>query len=91
MEDIDGIGNWVLLVMATAALISMIAAYLSCNIVNSELYSYGLNFNYSWAIPYWNAIATVFAMSWVSIIAAIAFQIYRIITIRKDQKQNAEE
>lgn len=89
MADIDGIGNWVLLIMATAAFISMIAAYLSYNIVNNDLYAYGLNFNYAWAIPYWNATATVFVMAWVNIIAAIAFQIYRIITIRKDKKQKA--
>ena len=91
MEDIDGLGNWVLLVMAAAAFISMVAAYLSFNIVNNELYLYGLNFNYGWAIPYWNATTIIFVMSWISIIAAIAFQIYRIRTIRKDKTQNAEE
>jgi hypothetical protein len=91
MEHIDAVGNWVLLVMAAAAFISMAAAYLSFNIVNNELYLYGLNFNYGWAIPYWNATAIIFVMSWVSIIAAITFQIYRITTIRKDKTQNAEE
>jgi hypothetical protein len=91
MDDIDGLGNWVLLVMAAAACISMAAAYLSFNIVNNELSLYGLNFNYGWAIPYWNATAIIFVMSWVSIIAAITFQIYRIRTIRKDKMQNAEE
>ena len=91
MEHIDALGNWVLLVMAAAAVISMAAAYLSYNIVNNELHLYGLNFNYGWAIPYWNATAIIFVMSWISIIAAIIFQTYRIITLRKDKTQNAEE
>jgi hypothetical protein len=91
MEGIDGLGNWIVLVMAAAAFISMAAAYLSFNIVNNELQLYGLNFNYSWAIPYWNATAIIFVMSWISIIAAIIFQTYRIITLRKDKTQNAEE
>jgi hypothetical protein len=91
MEHIDALGNWVLLVMAAAACISMAAAYLSFNIVNNELSLYGLNFNYGWAIPYWNVTAIIFVMSWVSIIAAITFQIYRITIIRKDKAQNAEE
>lgn len=90
MRGIDGIGNWVLVIMAAASLISIFAAFNLYNIVSHDLYSYGLQFNYGWAIPYWNTIATVFVMSWVSIIAAIAFQIYRIRTIRKDEAQNAD-
>ncbi len=86
---IEGIGNWVLLAMAAASLISMIAAFSVYNIVSNDLYKYGLQFSYGWAIPYWNAIGTVFAMAWLNIIAAIAFQVYRIITIRKEEAQSA--
>jgi hypothetical protein len=91
MRIIDGIGNLVLLLMAAASFISMIAAFSLDSIVSNDLSSYGLQFSYSWAIPYWNTIGTIFAMTWLSIIAAIAFQIYRIITIRKDEKQSASE
>ena len=89
MRIIDGIGNWVLVIMAAASFVSMIAAFILYSIVSNDLPSYGLQFNYSWAIPYWNSIATVFVMSWVSITAAIVFQIYRIRTIKKDEAQVA--
>jgi hypothetical protein len=88
---IDGIGNWVLLAMAAASLISMIAAFSVYSVVENDLYRYGLQFSYGWAIPYWNAIGTIFAMAWLNIIAAIAFQVYRIITIRKEESQSAYE
>jgi hypothetical protein len=88
---IDGIGNWVLLIMAAASLILIIAAFSLESIVSQDLSRYGLQFSYDWAIPYWNTIGTIFAMEWLKIIAAVAFQIYRIITIRKEEKQSASE
>ena len=91
MRGLDGIGNWVLLIMAAASLVSMIAALCVNDIISHDLTSYGLRFSYGWAIPYWNAIGTVFAMAWLSIIVAIAFQIYRIRTIRKDERQSVKE
>jgi hypothetical protein len=81
----QGIGNLVLVIMAAASLISMIAAFSADMIVNGDLYSYGLNFNYGWSIPFENAMKIIFAMGWLNIIAAIAFQIYTIRTIRKDE------
>jgi len=91
MRGINGIGNLVLVIMAAASLISMIAAISLERIVSHDLYSYGLQFSYRWAIPYWNTIGTVFVMAWLNIIAAVAFQIYRIRTIRKEEKQSANE
>jgi len=91
MRGIDGIGNWILIAMATASLISMIAAISLENLVSQNLYAYGLQFNYGWAIPYWNIIGVIFATAWVNIIATIAFQIYRIRTIRKEEKQSINE
>jgi hypothetical protein len=88
---IEGIGNWVLLSMAAASLVSMIAAFSVYSIVSNDLYRYGLQFSYGWAISYWNAIGTIFAMAWFSIIAAIAFQVYRIIIIRREEAQIAYE
>jgi hypothetical protein len=88
MRGIDGIGNWVLVIMAAASCISMIAVFSLDTIISQELPSYGLKFNYSWAIPYWNTISLVFVMAWINIIAAIAFQVYRIRVIRKDETQS---
>ena len=90
MRGIDGIGNWVLVIMAAASCISMIAALSLDNIITQLLPTYGLEFSYSWAIPYWNIVALVFIMAWINIVAAIAFQVYRIRTIRKDEIQNNE-
>jgi hypothetical protein len=83
MRTIDGIGNWVLILMALASLVSMIAAFQLDLIVHVDLYSYGLQFSDAWAYPYWTAIRLIFAMSWLSLIAAIAFQIYKTIVMRK--------
>jgi hypothetical protein len=88
MPGIDGIGNWVLIVMAAASLISMIAAFSISWIVSHDLYLYGLQFSYSWAMRYWDTIGTIFAMSWLNIITALAFQVYRIRTIHRDRRQN---
>ena len=91
MRGIDGIGNWVLLIMAAASLVSMIAALGVNGIISNDLTSYGLRFSYGWAIPYWNTIGTVIAMAWVNIIVAIVFQVYRIRTVRKEEIQSAKE
>jgi len=90
MRGIDGIGNWVLVIMAAASCISMIAALTLDSIMSQQLPSYGLQFNYGWAIPYWNTVATIFVMAWINIIAAITFQVYRLRTIRKEETQKAE-
>lgn len=77
MRTIDGLGNWVLILMAVASLVTMIAAFQLDVIVNQELYGYGLQFSDVWAYPYWTAIRLIFAMSWLSIIATVAFQVYK--------------
>src|SRR4030042_1526071 len=91
MRGIDGLGNMVLVIMATASLVTMIAAIILESIVSHDLYSYGLQFSYRWAIPYWNTIGTVFAMAWLNIIAAVVFQVYRIRAVRKEERQSAQE
>ena len=80
MRGIDGIGNWILILMAAASLISMIAVFSLNGIVSNDLSDYGLQFSYNWAIPFWNSIGLIFAMAWLNIIAVIVFQIYRIRT-----------
>jgi len=91
MRGIQGIGNWVLIIMTVASLISMIAALSLEGIISNDLSAYGLQFSYAWAIPYWNTIGIIFLMAWLNIFAAIAFQVYRIRTIRKEERQSAEQ
>ena len=88
MLGIDRIGNWVLVIMALTSLISMIAAFNLDIIVHQDLYSYGLQFSLDWANPYWSVIRIIFAMGWLNIIIAIAFQVYRMKNIRSDENQN---
>ena len=57
------------------------------SIVNEKLYSYGLRFSVDWATQYWTAIRTGFAMSWLVIITAMAFQIY----LTRKAKEKPEE
>ena len=90
MRTIQGLGNYVLLLMASASLASMIAAFRLDMIVNQDLYSYGLQFSSSWALSYWDTIRLIFAMAWLNIIATIVFQIYRIRTIRKAEDQGPD-
>jgi len=91
MRTIDGIGNWVLILMAGASLVSMIAAFQLDLIVNVDLYSYGLQFSDAWAYPYWTAIRLIFAMSWLSLIATIVFQVYKTRVIRSLEAESQEE
>lgn len=87
MRHIDGIGNWVLILMAAASLIIMIAAYSADNIVNQTLYTYGLQFSADWALPYWDTTKTVFVMAWLNIIAAISFQVYRTRIVHSEKNK----
>ena len=91
MRTIDGLGNWVLILMAVASLISMIAAFQLDIIVNQDLYAYGLQFSDVWAYPYWTAIRLIFAMSWLSIIATVAFQVYKTRVMRNLNSEAQEE
>jgi len=74
----------VLVLMATSSLISMISTLKIDAIVHGDLYRYGLQFSYGWALPYWTMTTLVFAMGWFNIIAAVAFQFYVLIYGRKE-------
>lgn len=91
MRTIDGLGNWVLIIMAGASLVSMIAAFQLDVIVNQELYAYGLQFSDVWAYPYWTAIRVIFAMSWLSLIVTIGFQVYKTMVVRSIEREAGED
>jgi hypothetical protein len=57
------------------------------SIINKTLYSYGLQFSAAWATQYWTAIRTGFAISWLVITTAIAFQVY----LTRKNKEKPEE
>jgi len=82
----DGAVSLVLVLVAAFSLFSMIGLLQVDRIVHHDLYRYGLQFNYSWAIPYWTIINVVFAMGWFNIITAIAFQLYLVRQRRKETK-----
>jgi hypothetical protein len=69
----------VLVVVAACSLVSMFALLQVDSIVNESLYSYGLQFSDGWAVPYWSSIRVVFAMGWVTLGVAVAFQVYAVI------------
>lgn len=79
----DGDVSLFLVLTAACSLFSMIGLMQLHRIVNRDLYSFGLQFSYAWAVPYWNIMNFVFAMGWLTIIAAIAFQSYLIMQKRK--------
>jgi len=74
----------VLVLMAVSSLVSMISTFKIDGIVHGDLYSYGLEFSYGWAVPYWTMTTIVFGMGWFNIITAIAFQFYVLIYGRKE-------
>jgi cell division protein FtsN len=76
--------SFLLLLMAASSLVSMISTLKIDHIVHGDLYNYGLQFSYQWAMPYWTMTAIVFAMGWFNIIIAIAFQFYVLIYGRKE-------
>lgn len=81
--------SWVLVLMAASSLFSMVSLLEIDKIVNQDLYRYGLQFSYRWAMPYWTLTKIVFAMGLFNIIAAITFQIYIMAYRRKEAKQTA--
>ena len=77
-----------LVLIAAYSLATMSLLFMIDSIVNEKLYSYGLRFSVDWATQYWTAIRTGFAMSWLVITTAIAFQVY---LTRKTKEKPEEE
>ena len=77
----------VLVIVAASSLISMIGLFQIDRIVNQDLYQYGLEFSYAWAMPYWTITKLIFATGWFNIIAAIAFHLYILAYGQKETQQ----
>lgn len=76
--------SYALLLIAASSLLSMIGLTQIDRIVNHDLYMYGLQFSYGWAIPYWTMTTIVFAVGWFNIILAITFQLYAFLSRRRE-------
>lgn len=73
----------VLILMAAASLFTMFSLTQINYIVHNDLYNYGLQFNYRWAMPYWVFSGIVFGMSWVNISLSIIVTLYIFKKTRK--------
>ncbi len=83
--------NWILLLMAAYSLVTIIVLFRIDTVVNETLYSYGLQFNPSWATLYWTTIRLGFAVSWLVIITAIALQLYFTRKTKETVEERKEE
>jgi len=81
------VASLALVLIAAYSLATMSILFMVDLIVNETLYSYGLQFSADWATQYWTAVRTGFAMSWLVIITAIAFQVY----LARKTKEKPEE
>ena len=79
------IANWIPVVMAACSLASIVGLFQIDALVHQTLYGYGLQFNNAWALPYWDAMRTVFAMTWIVVVASIGLQLYNA-TRKADNK-----
>ncbi len=84
MKTQMGIVSLVLVLMAASSLVSMISILRIDSIVHGDLYDFGLEFSYRWAVPYWTMTTIVFGVGWFNIIASIAFQFYILLYGRKE-------
>jgi hypothetical protein len=87
MKAYMGIVSLVLVLMAASSLVSMFSILRIDSIVHGELYNYGLQFSYRWAVPYWAMTTVVFAVGWFNILTSIAFQFYVLIYGQKETVQ----
>jgi hypothetical protein len=65
--------------LVTVAFLSLLVMLLHNRLdqlVHNVLYTFGLRFSYTWAMPYWVNSAVVIGLSWFNIIAAFALVWY---------------
>jgi hypothetical protein len=83
------VAKWVPVILAACSLASIVGLFQIDSLVNSTLYNYGLQYSADWANPYWDAIRTVFAMTWIVVIASIGLQIYN--ALQKPERKDMIE
>jgi hypothetical protein len=75
----------ILLMMAATSLLIMLSLNQINYIVHGDLYSFGLQFSYRWAMPYWILSGVIFGLSWTNLTLAIIFTLY----IQKKSRKKA--
>lgn len=73
--------------MAACSVVSLYAFSQIDTIVHKTLYSYGLQFSYDWANPYWNMAHLLDAMGWLTAGLAIALQVYLLLPKKPSEVQ----
>jgi hypothetical protein len=76
----------ILIAMAAASLFVMLSLNQINYLVHGDLYDYGLQFSYRWAMPYWVFSGIVFGLSWVNIFIATIITLY---VVKKRRTQTA--
>jgi len=71
-----GVVSWAVVLMAAFSLLSIICLFQADRIVHGDLYSYGLQFSYNWATPYWTMTKIAFALGWLNLLIAATVQLY---------------
>lgn len=71
--------------MAVTSLLIMLSLNQINYMVHGDLYSFGLEFSYRWAMPYWILSGIVFGLSWTNIAVSIVFTLY----IQKKSRKRA--
>lgn len=66
----------VLVTIAAASLFIMLSLNQINNMVHGELYNYGLEFTYRWAMPYWVLSGVIFGLCWLNISIATVATLY---------------
>lgn len=65
-----------LILMAVASLLAMISITQIDQLVHGDLYNFGLEFSYRWAMPYWVNSAVIVGLSLFNIFASIVLTYY---------------
>ncbi|MCW3981488.1 MAG: hypothetical protein NWF11_08470 [Candidatus Bathyarchaeota archaeon] len=65
-----------LILVAASSLFVMFSLNHINYIVHGELYNFGLQFSYRWAMPYWIFSGMVFSFCWVNILLSIVLTFY---------------
>ena len=78
MKLTNGIIRWFPTILAVCSIISIYAIRQLDSIVHQELYSYGLQFSFDWATPYWTISGMAYAMGGAIIAVAVVLQVYLI-------------
>ena len=76
MKLIGSIVRWFPTVLVACSLVSLYASSQIDSIVHQKLYSYGLQFSYDWATPYWTANGIALSMGGLIIVVAVVLQVY---------------